>query len=252
MTKNLISNFLAYKQWIALSVVLLCSVFISFYASVWTLQPSSQQPPLPKAEPAPPSSSINKIGRPSTPSFSLSSNKPDTLETVSNNARIVAPELQPNWTKGTGPMHRVRGIEIPDDPRRRTARRYEGTIVLGAGLYKVRYGRKFIKIELTNIKPLPFRKKCRLKNGEYWHCGGWIRRQVARMLQFKPINCNIELPPAVSTNETYPAQCWWNDMDIAHILVREGWAIPRKSDNKILHEFAKEALRLSKGMWREH
>ncbi|MCV6548587.1 MAG: hypothetical protein OIF56_15115 [Cohaesibacter sp.] len=258
MTRKLIDILTTNKQWIFLSSVLLVAVFIGFLLSTWFLQPDiTLQPPGAAVKQEQLTTDISEKSNSQqsnqitpTPTSKVTDEETER-EMVDNNARVISPELQPNWAKGTAPMQRVKGIEIEEDPSRKTARRYEGTIVLGAGLYKLRYGRAFIKIQIDTVSPLSFREQCRLANGDMWHCGGWARRQVANILQFKPLECNIDLPAKVSVREVYPAQCWLYGSELAHILVREGWASPKNTNNDTLNRLTEEAKRLGKGVWRQ-
>ena len=165
--------------------------------------------------------------------------------------RVVAPNMTPAWAHVDKPLERIKDYRDEIDPRRKTASAYKNTIVLSAGTFKIRYGKRFIKIELNNVEAVPFRKRCRLKKGKVWPCGGTARAHLSRMLRQRTLFCNVEITGNISVRKTYPAQCWLGNTDVADIIIREGWGTAVDKGNNRQTELEAEAKRLRKGLWRK-
>lgn len=172
-----------------------------------------------------------------------------SLAQATNAPRVVAPELAPDWTKGITPMQRIERPGPKDDPDRQDAVNYSNAIVLGSDLLKVRYGKRFVKIKLSNVEGISFRQKCKKRDGESWACGGWARSRLSEKLKGKTIACKIEIKGDPSPTQIYPAKCWLGNTDLADIIIREGWGKAADSEYAYHTYLSKEALRHGKGIW---
>ncbi len=170
---------------------------------------------------------------------------------VSAPTRVVAPDMTPAWAHVDKPLERIKDYRDEIDPRRKTATAYKNTIVLSAGTFKIRYGKRFIKVKLSNVDAVPFRKRCRLKKGKVWPCGGTARAHLSRMLRQRTLFCNVKIKGDISVRKTYPAQCWLGNTDVADIIIREGWGTAVDKGSKRQTELEAEAKRLHKGLWRK-
>ena len=243
-------------QSIRLGIALFSAVFIATIMIASLVQPMPEwpsKPPLVEDSTSKMSSKAGQSDKPISPSPAplQTASADETSKLVTAPARVVAPDITPAWAHVDKPLERTRDYRNEIDPRRKTATAYKNMIVLSAGTFKIRYGKRFIKVELNNVGAVPFRERCRLKNGKVWPCGGTGRAYLSRMLRQRTLFCNIEIKGDVSVRKTYPAQCWLGNTDVADIIIREGWGTAIDRNNKRQTDLEEEAKRLDKGIWRE-
>ena len=184
-----------------------------------------------------------------TTSTSPSSKNNETIKLVDAPTRVIAPGMTPAWAHVKAPLERVKDYRDEIDPRLKTAKAYKSPIVLSAGEFKIRDGKRFLKVSLKNVDALPFQKRCQHDNGEMWFCGGKARAQLSLMLRQRTLYCNVDVIEGASPNTPSPAQCWLGTIDLADIVIREGWGTPAGQGNNRQLELLASAKRLGKGMW---
>ena len=160
-------------QTIRLSFFLLLVVAVGFVLSVWVLQPHPHAKPKEESHSETVGHSGSETGAAIEPEIDVQplaeknteaqkqSQKSSAFETAPAEsgasqptvpARVVAPELTPEWAQNASPLQDLE-LEIPKiDPERQDATSYNQIIVLAADLLKVRYGRGFIKIKTEKCK----------------------------------------------------------------------------------------------------
>ena len=175
------------------------------------------------------------------------------IETIIENndhVRLIENDKMTAWIEQGVPLERIEANQPGYDERIEGSKIYSNTVVLAAGVYKVRIDKRLVRIRIKNVEALSFNQRCQLRNDTQWNCGTWARRNMSRILRFKSIRCHIDLPVKLNPGTVYSASCWRAGRDIGEIIVREGYGFPI-DEGKVLYKEAKqEAQRLEKGIWR--
>ncbi len=104
-----------------------------------------------------------------------------------------------------------------------------------------------LEIKVFGVAPPALEQTCEQADGEIWPCGRTALFSLRMFLRGRAVEC---LLPALDGVDRAVAPCRVGRIDVAHWLLRQGWALP--DDNATdAYEEASEAARCDRlGMWR--
>lgn len=166
----------------------------------------------------------------------------DGLELVAPPVRNVTPPGILPGPEVDGPLYREPTPPPPPEPPR--WRRFFLPVTTDSATFVTKDG---LVIVLYGVAPLPVDLVCTRANGEDWPCGKTALFSLRRFLRGRAIECY--LPPLDGIDRAV-APCRIGKIDIAHWLIRQGWALPDDETGADYDEAARDARCDRLGKWR--
>ena len=104
------------------------------------------------------------------------------------------------------------------------------------------------RIRLLEIDAPEYQQFCFDRNRQQYDCGAESKRYLLQMLKqarFKVV-CHTE---QIDRYKRELAECFAGDLNLNLEMIRAGWAVTYRTDNKIYLETEKEAKKAGKGLW---